>query len=874
MLSFSVTTRIIEPRSELGVDQRNRVWLKDLINVTEALTQAGVRYWLDMGTLLGAVREGRFIGWDNDIDLSIETADSQKLLELTPTFANLGYRVDVTDSSIYLHGPGKATIGIAPYQREGAVIWNLFLVNYPKFDRVLKYFRRVADKIIYQPYQQKLPRFEQAVYTAIPASLRWWVRRLLFGLCAKFGERHIAMVLPSHFIDRLSDINFYGRSFPVPYLTEGYLAALYGDDWRTPKQNWRWEDTQAIDKDFFVGRDRSAYTLWGSDGNLEHQIIHRWEEVGPCWAETTIAPDNFEFVALRWAIEPPRQGSRRILDVGAGQGKLTAAFTQIGFEVVGLEPSSTLRERARQLHPDLEFVAGSATALPFTDASFDYVICVETLEHIPDTQLAITEMQRVLRPGGRLLIIDKNLNSLHYLYFIPTRLWKWWRELTGQWMYQRGFPFREKYFMPQDLNQCIRDRLGESQVHYLRFSPEAKPRPLLKRLLWAVHQMISMTLYRLWPDLSFYVAWEAVKHSSQPTPETRTADINLTVGVDWLLRGLRVGGATGFPAAYRWGSGWGAPYPETTGYIIPTLLNYIKYDGNRSAELQAAAQKAGDWLLSIQLAGGSFPGYGTTDPIVFDTGQIIFGLVALYRQTADHQYLLAARCAADWLIGQQEPDGSWIKYTYNGVPHAYHSRVAWALLVLDQIYPKDDYRSAAIKSLDWVVAQQQTNGWFNHVSFDRLERASLHTIAYTIQGLLESGLVLNNHMYIQRAKLAADQLLNLSRREELHSFYSPDWHPLSKSDCLVGLAQVALVWLRLFGYTQGLPYYDEAAKIINYLKSQQVLSHHNPNLRGALAGSNPFWGAYMPWTYPNWSVKFLIDLLIVFQRPTALPYQG
>ena len=511
MLSSSVTTRIIEPRSELGVDQRNRVWLKDLINVTEALTQADVRYWLDMGTLLGAVREGRFIGWDNDIDLSIETADSQKLLELTPTFANLGYRVDVTDSSIYLHGPGKATIGIAPYQREGAVIWNLFLVNYPKFDRVLKYVRRVADKIIYQPYQRKLPCFEQAVYTAIPASLRWWVRRLSFGLCAKFGERHIAMVLPSHFIDRLSNINFYGRSFPVPYPTEGYLAALYGDDWRTPKQNWRWEDTQAIDKDFFVGRDRSAYTLWGSDGNLEHQIIHRWEEVGPCWAETTIAPDNFEFVALRWAIGPPRQGSRRILDVGAGQGKLTAAFTQIGFEVVGLEPSSTLRERARQLHPDLEFVAGSATALPFPDNSFYYVICVEVLEHIPDTQLAISEMYRVLKPEGKLIIIDKNISSLHYLYFIPTVLWKWWKETNGQWMYPVNFPFREKYFSPAGLTQLLKQYFPVVGWQGVRFTPLERPRPTWLSWLWGLHQVVSSGLHRLSPARDFYISWQAQK---------------------------------------------------------------------------------------------------------------------------------------------------------------------------------------------------------------------------------------------------------------------------------------------------------------------------------------------------------------------------
>ena len=109
----------------------------------------------------------------------------------------------------------------------------------------------------------------------------------------------------------------------------------------------------------------------------------------------------------------------------------------------------------------------------------------------------------------------------------------------------------------------------------------------------------------------------------------------------------------------------------------------------------------------------------------------------------------------------------------------------------------------------------------------------------------------------------------------LSGVYYKEWRLTNRSRCLVGLAQIALVWLRLFEYTNDRAYFHPATKVIDYLKSKQVLSGFIPNIKGALAGSYPITGAYMPLAYPNWSAKFYIDLLLKeISHQKSANYQG
>ena len=105
----------------------------------------------------------------------------------------------------------------------------------------------------------------------------------------------------------------------------------------------------------------------------------------------------------------------RVLDVGCGSGAVTRDIARrVGSRglAVGLDPSPALLTVARDLAREtgfgdhVEFREGNALRLPFPDRSFDAVVCVTVLSHVPNGEAAIPELVRVLRPGGRLGVFD------------------------------------------------------------------------------------------------------------------------------------------------------------------------------------------------------------------------------------------------------------------------------------------------------------------------------------------------------------------------------------------------------------------------------------------------------------------------------------
>ena len=93
----------------------------------------------------------------------------------------------------------------------------------------------------------------------------------------------------------------------------------------------------------------------------------------------------------------------RALDLGCGDGRLTAELD--ASELTAADVSPVALERARARLPDARLVElAPDAALPFDDSSFDLVLCAETIEHIRDVQLLLSEIRRVLRPGGTLAL--------------------------------------------------------------------------------------------------------------------------------------------------------------------------------------------------------------------------------------------------------------------------------------------------------------------------------------------------------------------------------------------------------------------------------------------------------------------------------------
>lgn len=323
--------------------------------------------------------------------------------------------------------------------------------------------------------------------------------------------------------------------------------------------------------------------------------------------------------------------------------------------------------------------------------------------------------------------------------------------------------------------------------------------------------------------------------------------------------------------SYHLVDGWSSSYPETSGYIIPTLMVYGGLTGND--ESIQTALKVAEWLLFIQKESGGWQGGRVNEQkpeIVFNTGQVIRGMLAAYAHTQDDRFLKAATKAGDWLCQVQSKQGYWKMHALMENERVYDTYVDAPLLMLSDHTRDKKYAQHAIKNLDWVVDHKQhANAWFEDCdnTIKHNDRPILHTIAYTIDGLLDSGIHLENDKYKQAALQPAIRLRDIFIRDgKLHGRYDANWAG-SEYMILTGCAQMSIVWQKLFVLTGDQQFFDAALGMNTLLANiQNRQLSGSDNTKGAIPGSFPIWGKYEPFAFPNWATKYFADALILEQN--------
>lgn len=316
--------------------------------------------------------------------------------------------------------------------------------------------------------------------------------------------------------------------------------------------------------------------------------------------------------------------------------------------------------------------------------------------------------------------------------------------------------------------------------------------------------------------------------------------------------------------------GWFASYPETTGYIIPTMFDYARITG--SQEFFDRAVRMAEWESRVQMGNGAVQG-GTADepqtPAIFNTGQVIFGWLRAYRETGKDDFLESAVMAGEFLLKNQEKDGSWQKnlsqYANKQMPfYTYNTRSAWAMFLLGSYLNKHEFKDCAIRNANFALGQQLENGWFKYNCLNRPGEPLLHTIAYCIRGLLEIGVLSGEKSYLNHAQKTADALLQVQQNDGgLAGRYNSKWEPTVNWSCLTGDAQTSIIWLRLYQITGNQKYLNGAIKINTYLRKRQLMFTTNRNIYGGITGSDPISGDYGKFEILNWAVKFFMDALLL-----------
>jgi len=221
--------------------------LKNLRELKEVFNEFGIKYWLDFGTLLGAVRDRKLIEWDHDIDLGMWDNDRGQVLFAISELEKRKFLVELGPygNTIHLNRFGcYMDINLYHVDDDKAIL-NSFVIPMNIIPRGLVFLYHILSSDVahnvrvqnkYKPIIKNLEHYLSL--------LRLKSKKLPFNIVQLMLKRSyvkmILVIIPKHYFEKLGSIKFYGMTFNVPSDVEDYLKYHYGEDWKKHKKEWEW----------------------------------------------------------------------------------------------------------------------------------------------------------------------------------------------------------------------------------------------------------------------------------------------------------------------------------------------------------------------------------------------------------------------------------------------------------------------------------------------------------------------------------------------------------------------------------------------------------------------------------------------------------
>ena len=232
--------------------------VKALKEVKKVLDDHKITFWLNYGTLLGAIRDNKFIPWDTDIDLCLTGTHLFHLKLAALELERRGFIVKCKRREDFNHSitVTKYDIPIVlflPRVYNKAYAFN-YIIPRGNAGRMLDYLLwtfKLREPGITKNYGSVIPynitNASVRICAKLPECIRQYISNIINIIYRKTDSYHIVEKVPSHFFEELKEIKFYGMKIKVPKKADDYLLFLYGRNWKKPIKNCIYgEDTKTI----------------------------------------------------------------------------------------------------------------------------------------------------------------------------------------------------------------------------------------------------------------------------------------------------------------------------------------------------------------------------------------------------------------------------------------------------------------------------------------------------------------------------------------------------------------------------------------------------------------------------------------------------